>query len=136
MSNSGALVVAVPVGVSLGASVGVEDSVGAGAWVVVVAAGVGVPVVVVSADAGAFVALGVDVVPELHVTEFPSAERTHVICDPVLPGGVVADVVGTDEPVPPVTPGWPVAGPCEEGVPGDVPAIGDAPVVSCLPEPA
>ena len=92
---AGALVVDVAAGADVVAAVVVGDVVvGAGVLVVAVAVGVGelVAVVVGEAvdDAG---------VPDVQVTELPSAERTQVICDPVLPEGDGA-VPGTFEPAP------------------------------------
>jgi hypothetical protein len=91
----------VPVGVGSGAA----DSAGAG----VVVVGVGVDVVAgvvgveVAVGVGVAVVVGVGVpvgrVPLVQVTELPSAERTHTICEPVL-AGVVVDGVGVADPVP------------------------------------
>lgn len=65
---------------------------------VLVAVLVGVPVVVVVVGVGVPVAG----VPEVQVTELPSAERTQVIVEPVLAAGVVAVPDGTADPEPPV----------------------------------
>ncbi|MDA8440088.1 MAG: hypothetical protein M0Z51_14690 [Propionibacterium sp.] len=109
------------VGVEVPLDVGVLDAVGVD---VTVLDAVGVDVTVLDADGVAeVVAVGVLVVvgagelvvgagelvvglavdlagvPELHVTELPSADRTQTICDPLLPDGLGAEP-GTAEPDP------------------------------------
>jgi hypothetical protein len=87
--------------VSAVVGVGVEAAVVAGAELVVVdGVGVGVPVDVgvgVPVDVGVGVPVGEW--PLVHVTELPSADRTQVICDPVLPVEVGAGV-GVADPLP------------------------------------
>jgi len=82
------------------AAVGVESGVVVGGGS---AGAVVVPVVglVVGLGVGLF---DVGVVPEVHVTEFPSAVRTHCICDPVLEAPVAPAGVDVADPEP--APTW------------------------------
>ena len=84
---AGTLVVEVAVAVGVAVVV-----VGAGVLLVVVAVALGELVVAVALGVALTVGVAVDLagVPEVQVTEFPSAERTQVMCDPVLPDGVCA----------------------------------------------